>query len=62
MKRSELIKLLKKHGCYFLEEGTRHELWRSEITGKNFVIWRHTGSEIPTGTLRKILKEAGIRP
>lgn len=60
MKRSELIKILKRSGCYFVHEGTKHEVWHSDITGKNFLIWRHS-KEVPTGTLEKILKEAGIK-
>ena len=61
MKRSELVKILKKYGCYFVHEGTNHEVWHSSITEKDFLLWRHTGKEIPTGTLNKIFKEAGIK-
>ena len=60
MKRSELVKLLKRNGCYFAYNGTNHEVWHSDLTGKDFLLWRHA-KEIPTGTLQKILKEAGIK-
>ena len=38
MRTSELVKLLKKHGCYQVREGARHEIWYSPITGKEFQI------------------------
>ena len=61
MKRSELIKILKKYGCYIIREGANHEVWHSEITGHDFPVWRHVGREIPNGTLRNIFREAGIK-
>ena len=54
MKRSELIKLLKRNHCYFVDEGTNHEIWHSDLTGRDFLLW-------PTGTLNKILKDAGVK-
>lgn len=60
MKTSELLKLLKEHGCTMVEHGGRHDKYYSPITGNTFPIWRHK-SEIPTGTVQKILKEAGLR-
>jgi len=61
MTTAELIRLLKNHGCYFLDEGTRHDRMRSPITGKTFLIGRHKSQEVATGTLHKILKAAGIK-
>lgn len=61
MKKSELLKILEEYGCYFVHEGTNHEVWHSSISGKDFLLWRHAGKEIPKGTLNKILKEAGIK-
>lgn len=61
MKRSELIKLLKRNHCYFVDEGTNHEIWHSDLTGRDFLLWRHSQQEIPTGTLNKILKDAGVK-
>lgn len=60
MKTHELKKILKKHGCYFLEEGGNHEKWYSPKTGIVFTVWRHKG-EISTGTVEAILKEAGLK-
>lgn len=59
MKTSALIKELKKAGCYFIRDGGNHGIWYSPITGKKFPVWHHN-KEIPTGTLNKIKKEAGI--
>lgn len=59
MKTQELIKLLKKNRCYILRNGSRHDIWYSEITQKQFALPRHK-AEIPTGTLKNILKDAGV--
>jgi len=61
MKTSELIKILKKNNCYFVEHGKEHDKWHSDTTGKNFVVPRHPSKEIATGTLNRILKYAGIK-
>ena len=60
MKTRDLVKLLKKSGCFCIREGGNHEIWYSPMTGLKFPVWRHTG-EIPTGTLEQILKAAGIK-
>lgn len=62
MKVSELIKLISKsRKCHFVEHGKEHDRWHSDITGKDFMIPRHSSKEIPTGTVNRILKDAGIR-
>lgn len=61
MKTSELTKLLKKNHCYLTEHGKEHDRWYSETTGKTFMVPRHCGKEIPTGTASRILKDAGIK-
>jgi predicted RNA binding protein YcfA (HicA-like mRNA interferase family) len=60
MKTQELLKLLKKNHCFLKRNGKRHDIWYSEITGKEFVIPRHK-AEIPQGTLENILKDSGIK-
>ncbi len=60
MKTSELIKILKKNNCHLTQHGKRHDMWYSEKTGKTFPVWRHSSKEIPTGTVKSILKDAGI--
>ena len=51
MKRSELVKILKKHGCKFIEHGGNHDKFYSPLTGKTFPVWRHA-KDIPPGTAR----------
>lgn len=60
MKTSELIKLLKKNGCYLYRNGKRHDIWYSPITGKQFPVPRHLSQDVPTGTCNSIKKDAGI--
>ena len=60
MKTQELLKLLKKNGCSVLRNGSRHDIWYSNITVKQFSVPRHK-AEIPAGTLNNILKDAGIK-
>lgn len=59
MKLSELHKLLKKNKCYLERHGSNHDIWYSEKTGKKFSVPRHK-AEIPKGTARNILKDAGL--
>ena len=60
MKVSELTKLLKKNRCSKVRSGKKHDIWVSEITGKQFSVPRHPAKEIPTGTLKKIMEDAGL--
>ena len=60
MKTSELTRLLTKAGCKLTAHGTRHDEWYSPITGKTFYVPRHGAKEIPGGTARNILKDAGL--
>ena len=60
MKTSELIKILRKYGCFFIRHGSNHDIWYSPVTRDEFEVWRHA-KEIPTGTANKILKKAGIK-
>ncbi len=55
MKVSELIKLLKKNKCKFVEHGKEHDKWFCGKTGKSIMIPRHGSKEIPTGTVNRIL-------
>jgi predicted RNA binding protein YcfA (HicA-like mRNA interferase family) len=61
MKTSELIKILRKNKCYFVEHGKEHDKWHSGITGKDIRIPRHGSKEIPRGTLERILKDVGLK-
>lgn len=60
MRYSELIKMLKKAGCTVYREGANHTQWYSPITKKVFPVGRHKTEEIPKGTLKSILRDAGL--
>lgn len=60
MTQAELIRLLKKHGCYKIDKGSRHDFYFSPITGNEVMVGRHAKEEVRAGTLHKILKDAGI--
>ena len=61
MKTSELVKLLRKNECVFIEHGKEHDKWHSNKTRKDIRIPRHESKEIPTGTLNRILENAGLK-
>lgn len=61
MRYSELKKLLRKNGCKLEREGAGHEIWYSPITDKRFTVGRHNTEEVRSGTLKSILKEAGVQ-
>lgn len=61
MKYSELEKILRNAGCWIKEEGKRHTLWYSPITGNTFPVPRHRTQDAKTGTVNSILKAAGLK-
>ena len=61
MKTSELVKILKKNGCFFVEHGKEHDKWHSDLTGNDVRIPIHKSKEIPTGTADRILKDVGLK-
>ena len=60
VKTSELLKELKRHNIQFVRHGSRHDIYYSPITDRQFPVPRHK-SEIKDGTLRSILKDAGLK-
>ncbi len=61
MTYGELKKKLKKIGCYPDHQGSNHEIWYSPITGKLFPVGRHNTEEVPTGTVKSIKKDSGLK-
>ncbi|MBX2834758.1 MAG: type II toxin-antitoxin system HicA family toxin [Micavibrio sp.] len=54
----DLIKILKKHGCYFARQGKGdHEYWFSPLVGKHVSV--DVGGK-SKHTANRILKDAGI--
>jgi len=61
-KYREIVSLLKKLGFEFYRQATgSHEIWYNPQTNRFTTIPNHTG-DMPEGTLRAILKQAGINP
>jgi predicted RNA binding protein YcfA (HicA-like mRNA interferase family) len=58
MKRNDLIKHLRRHGCYLKREGASHSLWINPETGHIEAVPRHT--EIPDLLARKICRYLSI--
>lgn len=54
MKLNELLKILRRNGCYLKREGANHSLWISSINGAVEAIPRH--KEIPDLLAKKIIK------
>lgn len=61
MKYTELERKLKKAGCYFLQNGKRHPIWFSPITGLKFELSYHASEEVKQGTLKSISKISGVK-
>lgn len=59
MKRVELVRLIRDHGCVLLREGKKHSIYIRVQTGKFTPIPRH--KEINEWSARKILKDLGIQ-
>jgi mRNA interferase HicA len=60
VKRRALLQHLKRHGCEFLREGTRHTVYVNRGAGRSTTVPRH--SEITNNMARKICKDLGIPP
>jgi len=58
----EIVRRLKQFGFAFDRQAAgSHEIWYSEATGRYTTIPNHPG-DMPEGTLRAILQQAGISP
>ncbi len=58
MKRVQLIKHLKKHGCKLLRQGSKHSLWGDSERGTRTAVPRHT--EIDNILAKEICKQLDI--
>ncbi len=57
MKRGDLLRHLRAHGCQLLREGARHSWWYNPTQNKRSAIPRHT--EIDDHLANKICKDLG---
>jgi predicted RNA binding protein YcfA (HicA-like mRNA interferase family) len=61
-KYRQIVKKLKAFGFEFFRNAAgSHEIWQNPGTGRFTTIPNHPG-DMPEGTLRAILKQAGIDP
>jgi len=59
-KYREVVRKLRRAGFAFDRPGPgSHELWRDRESGRKVTVPHHPG-EMPEGTLRAIIKQAGI--
>jgi len=58
MKRRELLRHLRQHGCEMLREGGRHSWWVNPTQHRRSAVPRH--SEINDILVKKICKDLGI--
>jgi len=58
MKRSSLLRHLRKHGCLLKREGKEHSLWTNPVTGAVEAVPGHT--EISNKLARKICRRLSV--
>jgi hypothetical protein len=58
VKRGDLERHLRRHGCYLKREGASHSLWSNPKTGAVEALPRHT--EIPNNLARKICRNLSV--
>jgi predicted RNA binding protein YcfA (HicA-like mRNA interferase family) len=58
----DIVAKLRRLGFEFFRQAAgSHEIWRNATTGRFTTIPNHPG-DMPEGTLRAILKQAGVTP
>ena len=60
MKRSDLIRHLRKNGCIFIREGARHSVFLNLLMKKTSTVPRH--NEIDDFLAKKICRDLGVKP
>ena len=58
MKRTDLLRHLRRHDCYLLREGRSHSWWSNRLTDANSAVPRH--AQINDFLARKICRDLGI--
>lgn len=59
MRHGELMRIFRQNGITLVQHGKRHDIYYSPITGRRFPVPRHA-KEIATGTMKSILRDAGL--
>jgi predicted RNA binding protein YcfA (HicA-like mRNA interferase family) len=60
VKRRELVRHLREHGCVLLREGSRHSVFVNQATRKTSTVPRHR--EVNDDLARKICRDLGVDP
>ena len=60
MKRSQLLRHMREHGCKLLREGGKHSWWHNQGLNTRSAVPRHT--EISDILAKKFCKDLGIPP
>jgi len=58
IKRRDLERHLREHGCRMVRQGGRHEVWVGASDDKRSIVPRHR--ELPRGTARAICAQLGV--
>jgi len=58
VKRTELIRHLESHGCFFVREGSNHTIYRNTANGRHSTVPCHR--DVKEGLVRKICRDPGI--
>jgi predicted RNA binding protein YcfA (HicA-like mRNA interferase family) len=60
MKYREIIKLVERDGWYWKRTSGSHEIYKHPTKLGIVVVAHHGAKDIPEGTVRSILKQAGL--
>lgn len=60
MKRAQLLKHLRAHGCELVREGAKHPWWHNSALSKRSAVPRHL--EIKDILARRICRDLGVEP
>jgi len=56
---AEFIRRITRTGFRLVAHGKKHDIYENRSTGKRVIVARHA-KEIPNGTYRAMLKDAGL--
>ncbi|WP_407654596.1 type II toxin-antitoxin system HicA family toxin [Catalinimonas niigatensis] len=60
MKRNQLIKHLRQHGCVLLREGANHAIYQNPANGQQSAVGRHR--ELSDLLCKKVCQQLSIPP
>jgi len=60
MKKGDLERHLRRHGCELEREGANHSVWLNSATDARSSVPRHSSRDFKRGTVRKICQELGV--